>query len=648
MTSRSPYASRDNPGRLNRIRSWPRSYPQLLIACLFFAGGLVHGHEVPTSTLNGARAYALTQSLIEGSARFAGAASADRRRLESDLIATAAARFQILASMMEDDPGAVLDVSLPAAIRSRMPSSVALYLEQDVEVDGTLEILHEDWPIGARYRYFLYSPRGRYALHFAERSPDHLLTGARIRVSGIQVGTMLALGGGAASVQQVAAAPSAQTVGEQRTIVILVNFADAPVQPYTPDSVRTMMFAGDGYTINHFYLENSFQQTWLIGDVAGWFTISATSTACDTTAMADQAQAAATAAGFDLSGYAHQIIAFPENAACGWAGLSSVGGNPSQSWINSINGSFQTRVVAHELGHGMGLWHSHGLDCGIDVLGTNCSSAEYGDVVDTMGGPIGFAPAAHFNSFQKERLGWLNAGISPPITTVVSSGTYTLDPYETLGTGPKALKILKSTDPTTGYRTWYYVEYRQAIGFDAFLSSLPSNILNGVLIRVGSETSGNTSNLLDLVPSTDSWWDAALVGGQSFQDPQAAVTITTSWIGAAQAGVSIVFGAVAAPPPGSLGITLSTDQSTYTRNQPISMKATVTAGAVPVASVPVTFTVAKPTGGTVTGTVTTGSNGVAVYKLRLRKQDATGTYRANAIATDRSLTGMATTIFTVQ
>ena len=138
------------------------------------------------------------------------------------------------------------------------------------------------------------------------------------------------------------------------------------------------------------------------------------------------------------------------------------------------------------------------------------------------------------------------------------------------------------------------------------------------------------------------------MGGQSFQDPQAAVTITTSWIGAAQAGVSIVFGAVAAPPPGSLGITLSTDQSTYTRNQPISMKATVTAGAVPVASVPVTFTVAKPTGGTVTGTVTTGSNGVAVYKLRLRKQDATGTYRANAIATDRSLTGTATTIFTVQ
>jgi hypothetical protein len=86
------------------------------------------------------------------------------------------------------------------------------------------------------------------------------------------------------------------------------------------------------------------------------------------------------------------------------------------------------------------------------------------------GRPIGFA-RAHFTAFQKERLGWLNAGVSPPITTVVSDGTYTLETYESAGSGPKALKILKSTDPSTGKRTWYYVESRQAIGFDAFLAT---------------------------------------------------------------------------------------------------------------------------------------------------------------------------------
>jgi hypothetical protein len=65
----------------------------------------------------------------------------------------------------------------------------------------------------------------------------------------------------------------------------------------------------------------------------------------------------------------------------------------------------------------------------------------------------------------------LNYGVSPPITTVQADGVYWLDLYESAGSNPKALKILKSTDPTTGNGTWHYVEYRQAIGFDSFLST---------------------------------------------------------------------------------------------------------------------------------------------------------------------------------
>jgi subtilisin len=64
----------------------------------------------------------------------------------------------------------------------------------DTELEGTLEVLHEDWPGGGRYRHFLQSTSGRYSLHFASR-PTHLLTGARIRVTGVQVGATLALGG---------------------------------------------------------------------------------------------------------------------------------------------------------------------------------------------------------------------------------------------------------------------------------------------------------------------------------------------------------------------------------------------------------------------------------------------------------------------
>src|SRR5258708_17969618 len=102
---------------------------------------------------------------------------------------------------------------------------------------------------------------------------------------------------------------------------------------------------------------------------------------------------------------------------------------------------------------------------------------------------MGITGPSHFNAFQKERLGWLNYGAAPTINTAQASGSYTIDPYETAGTGAKALKILKSTDATTGAKTWYYIEYRQAVGFDAALASMPyANFQNGVIVHVGSDS----------------------------------------------------------------------------------------------------------------------------------------------------------------
>lgn len=44
----------------------------------------------------------------------------------------------------------------------------------------------------------------------------------------------------------------------------------------------------------------------------------------------------------------------------------------------------------------------------------------------------------------------------------------------------------------------------------------------------------------------------------------------------------------------------------------------------------------------------TGSDGKAVYKLRLSKKDPVGTYQANATASMGGISGTATTSFTVQ
>ncbi len=589
------------------------------------------------------QAEALTSVLVNMATQYRTAGSAERGRLKTSMLNTAATRLDLLGSLMEDNAGEVLAAALPASARSALPSFLAPYLEQDAQIDGTLEILHEDSDDGSRYHYFLHSTGARYSLHFSGSPPDHLLTGATIRVKGVQVQNMLALGDTTTSVQQLAAAPAPTTLGEQRTAVILVNFSDAPTQPYTPDSARSAIFG----TTSSFFLENSYQQTWLAGDVYGWFTIPVSSTTCDYSSIASYAQSAATAAGVNLSSYAHQVYAFPQNA-CGWWGLSSVGGTPSQSWIN---GTFELGVLAHELGHGEGLWHSHSLDCGTTaVIGSNCLTNEYGDIVDMMGA----SHLAHYNAFQKERLGWLNYGVSPPITTILADGTYTIDTYETAGSGPKALKILKSTDPTTGQRTWYYVESRQASGFDSFLSDPykappPQNVTSGVLVHFGTEGNGNTDFLLDMTPATPVyywWYDPALVAGQTFTDPNTGLTITTSWVSSTGAGVTVQFGkTVSANSP---TVSVSTNQSSYTRGQTASVTVKVTSGGSPVAKAAVGFTIIKSSGSKVTASATTGSNGTATYKLRLSKQDPVGTYQADASATANGQSATAATTFTVQ
>lgn len=50
----------------------------------------------------------------------------------------------------------------------------------------------------------------------------------------------------------------------------------------------------------------------------------------------------------------------------------------------------------------------------------------------------------------------------------------------------------------------------------------------------------------------------------------------------------------------------------------------------------------------VTGTASTGSNGSAVDKLRLKQQDPVGVYQVGVVATNGVLSGSATTSFAVQ
>ena len=325
-------------------------------------------------------------------------------------------------------------------------------------------------------------------------------------------------------------------VGELKTLVVLVNFSDNIAQPQTKAGAHAVVFG----QVSDFFWENSYQNTFLSGDTFGWFTLPMATT-CDTTVIANEANKAAAAAGANIAAYRQFIYLFPYNAGCGWSGTLRFG--PNGEGRTFINNTFTLQNIAHEMGHVFGLIHSDALDCGTTSIGGNCTIGGYGDQADTMGNR-----GAHYNAYQKEKLGWLNAPGMPPITTVTTSGRYAISTYEVTDAKAKALKIPRSTDPATGFSTWYYVEYRQPIGADAVLNAV-GNLTRGVLVRTGSNATNlaSTSHLLDMTPGSGSTAaadvkDGALEAGRSHVDAEAGVTITLVSADANGAVIDVVLG----------------------------------------------------------------------------------------------------------
>lgn len=522
---------------------------------------------VPTSIL--AKPDASLEALTHRLQSLAAAHERGDSAAMADLLAVAEQRRKRLAELADTDPAAVLENALPTEALAGMPPGIRAKLEREVAVEGRLQVLYEDGQGWSRLRHVVRDARGkRRSIHFAEQPPD-LLTGDRVRVRGVEVplqggkesGAVVAFCcSGNAGVEMLAAAALPNTFGEQRTAVLLVRFQNSTTEGWTPDEARQILFGAGGGS--EFFQEASYGSAWLAGDVFGTYTLPIDETCTVWSDLSPAAQAAAAAAGVNLSRYTRIVYAFPRitSLGCGFAAAGTIGGDPSEAWINGIQ---TAGVVAHELGHNFGLSHAHNLDCGGTTLGSTCTSGEYGDFADTMGGNRG-----HFNSFGKLRLGWL---APEEVPVVRSDGTYAIAAYETApGSLPKALRIPKGTDPTTGLPVYYFLEYRQPLGWDAFLAAWSrSNITSGVIVRIGTEGVPNSSYVLDMTPGSDTsysydWRDSALAFGGSYEDAESGVTVNAQSGDGTQAWVAVSFAAGALPntPPHAVDDSFATAQDT--------------------------------------------------------------------------------------
>jgi hypothetical protein len=101
---------------------------------------------------------------------------------------------------------------------------------------------------------------------------------------------------------------------------------------------------------------------------------------------------------------------------------------------------------------------------------------------------------------------------------------------------------------------------------------------------------------------------------------------------------------------GTAGITVTTNQASYSRGQTVSITVALSSGSSPVSGAGVTVNITKSNGSVVTLTGTTGSNGTVVVSYKLKKTDPVGTYRitASSSAGGNSAAVSASTSFGVQ
>jgi len=472
-----------------------------------------------------------------------------------------------------------LQIAACALTFCALATPVALADPPDVSVtiSGTLQRTHVDTDTGPRAVTFLSTANGPQAVTFAPDQPvppngaevdlTGRLTGATLETDSVDVtGPTIAVpttvpgdGGDGGTVLEADQGTPLASGAPRKVAIVVITFSNgAGATPPGTDAQLRGVLVSNPNSVSNYFSEQSFGAVSFTGtsNSAGdvyRVSIPADGSGCNGDSTHDPAwmtwgTQAATAAGLShTAGYDHVIYYFTSQGSCGWAGLGYMPGDEVY-----IDNAFSLSVVSHELGHNLGVHHASTLRCvasGANVAFTSanraCSSDEYGDMYDIMGK----SATNQQNAFHKLQSGWLGTSTGPRVTTITTSGDYTVGPLEA-SSGVALLLIPHVTagldsSGRSSFGSTFALDYRQPTGsyFDTFASApLATNSVQIRLVQTPGSGSPIQTQLIDTNPQTATFADAGLTQNATFTDSTDGITIQTTDVNPLGATVHVTFG----------------------------------------------------------------------------------------------------------